>query len=70
MVSMFRCLPSYLAIGFALAALAAAPIQAETYKLSVKQAVERALAQNPDVVLARLDEESGWLATRSFRAWM
>ena len=48
MVSMFRSL--------ALLAFAATAIRAETYKLTVKQSVERALAQNPDVVLARLDE--------------
>lgn len=30
--------------------------RAETYKLTLKQAVDRALAQNPDIVMARLDE--------------
>jgi outer membrane protein len=38
-----------------LLALAAAG-QAETYKLTLKQAVDRAVTQNPDAVMARLDE--------------
>ncbi len=36
---------------------AAACASAETYSLTLKQAVARALAQNPEVVMARLDEQ-------------
>jgi outer membrane protein len=32
------------------------PVRAETYTLTLKQAVARAVAQNPDAVMARLDE--------------
>ncbi len=39
-----------------LLALAGGALSADTYKLTVKEAVQRALEQNPDVVLARLDE--------------
>ncbi len=36
--------------------LGAAALQGETYTLTLKQAVDRALAQNPDVMMARFDE--------------
>jgi outer membrane protein TolC len=36
---------------------AAALAQAETYSLTLKQALTRALAQNPDVAMARLEEQ-------------
>ena len=39
-----------LLLGIALAA------RAETYTLTLKQAVDRALSQNPEVVMARMDE--------------
>ncbi len=32
-------------------------LRAETHSLTLRQAVELALKQNPDIVLARLDEE-------------
>jgi outer membrane protein TolC len=41
--------PAMLAAGFGL--------RAETHKLTMQQAVELALKQNPDIVLARLDEQ-------------
>ena len=37
---------------------------AETHTLTMKQAVTRALAQNPEVVMARLDEARAALAIR------
>src|SRR5579863_2085103 len=47
------------------AALSAAlSIQAETHTLSLKQAVARALTQNPEVVMARLDEVKASLGVR------
>ncbi len=52
MVTMFRLLtPAIL-----LTASATCALQAETYTLTLKQSVDRALQQNPDLVLARLDE--------------
>jgi outer membrane protein TolC len=49
-----------------LAALAGFPAVAcaETYTLTLKQAVDRALTQNPDVVLARLEELRSALAVK------
>ena len=38
------------------ATLFAGAAQAETYTLSLRQAIERALSQNPDVLMARMDE--------------
>jgi outer membrane protein TolC len=37
----------------------------ETYTLTLRQAVDLALQQNPDLILARLDEQkaSGWRET-------
>ncbi len=35
---------------------AAAAVQAETYTLTLKQAIERGMARNPDVTLAKLDQ--------------
>src|SRR5579863_6864932 len=47
------------------AALSAAlSIQAETHTLSLKQAVARALTQNPEIVMARLDEAKASLGVR------
>ena len=40
------------------------PAQAETYTLTLKQAVERAAAQNPEVIMARLDETKAAAAIR------
>jgi outer membrane protein TolC len=40
---------------------------ADIYTLSMKQVLSRALAQNPDVALARLDEQKAALATRIAR---
>ena len=37
---------------------------AETYTLTLKQAIDRALTQNPDVVLARLEELRSTLAVK------
>jgi outer membrane protein len=42
-------------------------IHAETYTLTLKQVLTRALAQNPDVAMARLDEQKVVLATRIAR---
>jgi outer membrane protein TolC len=42
-------------------------IQAETYTLSLKQVMTRAMAQNPDVALARLDEQKAVQATKQAR---
>src|SRR5437764_15261819 len=39
-------------------------LHAEVYKLTLKQAVDRALAQNPDIALARLDEHKAQHAVR------
>jgi len=41
---------------FCLLAVLAVSVQAETYTLTMKQALERGLTGNPDVVLAKLDE--------------
>ncbi|HWE48665.1 MAG TPA: TolC family protein [Bryobacteraceae bacterium] len=41
---------------FALALSSVPAARAETYNLTLKQAVDRAVAQNPDAVMARLDE--------------
>lgn len=49
-----------------LAAIAGAA-HAETYTLSLKDAVDRALAQNPDVMMARMDEEKATQAIRIAR---
>ncbi len=47
------------------AAVAAAPlIPAETHPLTLKQAVARAVAQNPEVMMARLDEAKAALGVR------
>ncbi len=47
------------------AALSAAPLAiSETYTLTLKQAVARALTQNPEVVMARLDEARTSLGIR------
>ena len=47
------------------AALLAGPLaSAETHTLTLKQAVARALAQNPEVVMARLDEARASLGVR------
>lgn len=47
------------------AALSAAfSVRAETHTLSLKQAVARALTQNPEVVMARLDEAKASLGVR------
>ena len=40
------------------------PVQAETYNLTLKQAVDRAVAQNPETVMARLDELKATLGVR------
>ena len=37
---------------------------ADTYTLTLKQVLTRALAQNPDVAMARLDEQKAVLGTR------
>src|ERR1700749_3998145 len=47
-----------LLLGIALAA------RAETYTLTLKQAVDRALSQNPDVLMARMDEMKATLGIR------
>ena len=49
-----------------LAAVAAAA-RAETYSLTLKQAVERALTQNPELVMARMDELKATAAVRIAR---
>ncbi len=47
------------------AAVSAAPfLSAETHTLTLKQAVARALAQNPEVLMARLDEAKAQLGVR------
>src|SRR4051812_47431324 len=43
-------------------------VRAETYTLTLKQAIGRAVAQNPDVVLARLDETKAALGVRVAQA--
>jgi outer membrane protein TolC len=48
----------------AAAVLAAFSASAETYTLSLKQAVARALTQNPEVVMARLDQIKSELGVR------
>jgi outer membrane protein TolC len=40
------------------------PARAETYTLTLKQAVDRALAQNPEIVMARMDELKATLGVR------
>jgi len=52
-----------LAILLALASLASA----ETHNLTMKQAVARALAQNPEVIMARLDEAKASMGVRLAR---
>jgi outer membrane protein len=47
--------------------LALALGRAETYTLSMKQVLTRAVAQNPDVALARLDEQKALLGTKVAR---
>jgi outer membrane protein len=47
--------------------LALALGRAETYTLSMKQVLTRAVAQNPDVALARLDEQKAVLGTKIAR---
>src|SRR5580698_9749587 len=42
--------------------------RAETHTLTLKQAVARALAQNPDIVMARLDEAKASLGVRLARS--
>ena len=49
---------------FVLLLVAAAVAQAESHTLTLKQAVTRALAQNPDVLMARLDEMKATLGVR------
>src|SRR3984885_892308 len=47
------------------AALSVAPLaSSETHTLTLKQAVARALAQNPEVVMARLDEAKAAIGVR------
>jgi outer membrane protein len=43
---------------------AALSVRAETHTLTLKQAVDRALAQNPEVVMARLDQARSALGAR------
>src|SRR6185437_9313393 len=51
------------------AGIAVAPlILAETHTLTLKQAVARALAQNPEVLMARLDEAKASLGVRVARS--
>ncbi len=47
--------------------LVAGSAAAETYTLTLKQAVDRALAQNPDVAMARLDQQKAFEAARIAR---
>src|SRR5580700_8954062 len=42
--------------------------RAETYTLTLKQAVDRALAQNPEIVMARMDELRATLGIRYARS--
>jgi len=42
----------------------ALPARAETYTLTLKQAVDRALAQNPEIIMARMDELKATLGIR------
>ncbi len=44
--------------------LAVAMARAETHTLTLKQTLARAVAQNPDVMMARLDEQKAVLGTR------
>lgn len=46
----------------------ACSLKAETHTLTLKQAVDRALAQNPEVVLARLDQAKSALGARVARS--
>src|ERR1035441_10910031 len=41
--------------------------RAEVRPMTLRQAVETALKQNPDIALARLDEEKAWQAVRVAR---
>ncbi len=47
--------------------LFASALYSETYTLTLKQAVDRALAQNPDVAMARLDEQKARESVRTAR---
>ena len=47
--------------------LACAPLLAEVHSMTLKQAVETAMKQSPDVALARLDEEKARLGVRIMR---
>ncbi len=46
---------------------AAAPLAAENVTLSLKQAVDMALRQNPDIALARLEEQRAVLGVQAVR---
>src|SRR5580698_6095443 len=46
----------YFFLSGALLALLCGPVHAEIYRLTLKQAIDRALTQNPDVVMARIDQ--------------
>jgi outer membrane protein TolC len=48
-------------------ALVAATLHAEVYTLTLKQAVDRALTQNPEVIMARLDEQKAAQSIRIAR---
>ncbi len=52
---------------FALAMLFVATAAAEVHSMTLRQAVDRALAQNPDIVVARLEEQSAGLQVRVAR---
>jgi outer membrane protein TolC len=52
---------------FWLLAVLAGAARAETYTLTIKEAVDRALAQNPDVIMARMDEMKAVEAVRIAR---
>jgi len=56
---MFRCLGLVLIFGCV--------ARAEVYTMTLKQAVEQALAQSPDVVMARLDEQKAAQAVKIAR---
>lgn len=47
--------------------ICAASLQAEIYTLTLKQAVDRALKENPDIALARLDEQRAFEGVRLAR---
>ena len=53
---------------FVLLLAAVATAQAETHTLTLKQAVARAVSQNPEVLMARLDELKATLGVRLARA--